>query len=105
MVQTDKVTWQGRSGRSYEHELHEIGDPLPSAPAVYVFCRQVDDGIYQPVYVGQTTDLERLEHHPWWCIKSQGATHISFEARPVKTARFIAEQDLIRGYDLPCNDG
>lgn len=103
MVQTATIVWQGRSGQGYRHELYPIGYPLPPAPAVYVFCRQDDDGSYQPVYVGQTTDLERLEHHPWWCIKSQGATHISFEAHPVMQARFAQEQDLIRKYAPSCN--
>ena len=106
MVQTLTIDWQGASGTPYTYEIVPIGSTLPAAAGNYVVCRRNDNGSYSAIYAGETGDLsERLDdHHKADCFKRYGATHVSYHANYVGVdARHAEEQDIIGGYNPPCN--
>jgi hypothetical protein len=105
-----RIFWTGISGLVYEFQLDPIGTAYHAFPGVYIFCRLAPDGLFHPLYVGETesfyarlTDQLRL-HHCWQRVCAAGATHISTLYVPGNlAARESIETDLRRGTQAPLN--
>jgi len=66
-------------GRTYEFQLHPIGTVYLPVPGLYIFCRLAANGRWDPLYVGETSNMQdRLtqSHHHWDRVIAAGATHI-----------------------------
>lgn len=106
MANEGTILWSGKSGEKYSYWIYKIGYAFASSPGNYVFARETESKTYQPVYIGQTSDLsERFDnHHKMPCIKRNGATHIcAHKNSSGETARQDEESDLIENYNPVCN--
>jgi hypothetical protein len=103
------IYWNG-TGKRYEFQLDQIGAVYRSIPGVYIFCKLAPNGMWDPVYVGETdnffrrlTNQLRL-HHCWQRICVERATHISTLHVPGADAlRLAIETDLRWSLNPPCN--
>lgn len=106
------VRWLGASGRVYEFETVPIGTwTYFPVPGVYIFCRDIGNDQFSPLYIGETDDFSRrigselVRHHKWDEVRLRGATHIATLVVPGHyTARLAVETDLRHGCKPPCND-
>jgi hypothetical protein len=106
-----RLTWRGASGTAYEFEHFKLAAVTFNPVAgVYIFCHQRQDGLWYPIYVGETDNFRRRlseefpGHHRLSDISRAGATHIC--ARVVaggNAERVRIESDLRHGLNPPCN--
>ena len=103
---TPTILWAGQSGRSYTFWIYPIGTNFCDKPGNYVYSRQTQPGMWSPVYVGQTENLnDRLSNHEkeLHAIRN-GATHIHAHVNNgTKQDRLDEETDLIRRWHPVCN--
>ena len=104
-TKTKTINWTGQSGQQYKYWIHPIGTNFKSEGGNYIFAKEISPNRWQPVYIGQTSDLsERFDnHHKEHCIKSNGATHIHVHTNASETSRLAEERDLIQKWDPVCN--
>jgi hypothetical protein len=105
------VRWFGASGTIYEFQLHDVGTAFKSRCGVYIFCRQINDGQYAPLYVGECDDFDgrvgrnRATHHKWQGVVTRGVSHVCTLFVPGDRAkRLRIEADLRQGLRPPLND-
>lgn len=106
------VKWPGLGGRQYRSELYPIGTGFKPVSGVYIFCKSSGYGQWDPIYVGESSDLNdrlntRLQsHHAWPRCKAMGATHVCVTAitypRPIQ-ARLDLETELRHSLTPPVN--
>jgi len=108
-VSPEPVFWFGASGTRYEFELNPLGVAYHPRPGVYIFCRPLGQGQWDPIYIGETDNFARRianelsAHHRWQCIRAAWATHICTLHVPNATERLRIEADL-RHHLIPhCN--
>ena len=103
---TGKVTFQGKSGKSYEYQIFPLWPSLKDEPGNYAFA--IDNGsTVKPLYFGETRSLnDRVNenHERWPCAKRNGANvvcaHLSSASVDIRCAE---EKDLVVNYDPACN--
>lgn len=98
------ITLVGRSGAKYSFHLYPWGTDFKAVGGVYAVLRHDADG-YAVTYVGETGDLsERFDnHHKATCFDRYRKTHIAARVEGSEPQRLAIEQDLIAGYNPPCN--
>lgn len=105
MVQQQTIRVQGASGTTYPFTVYPWGTPFQCFGAVYLVLRQLQNGNYRILYIGQTGDMsERFDdHHKEPCFRRNGRSHIGVLPEPSKPRRLAIERDLITAYNTPCN--
>lgn len=104
--QTPTCTWTGASGKQYKYWVHPIGTLLKAEPGNYIFAKLNGEGLWEPVYIGETEDLSSRfdDHHAKSCIVRNGATHV--HAHLTYGDRYVRlgeETDLRSNYRTHCN--
>lgn len=105
MVEPD-THWEGQSGKEYRYWIHPIGTDFTEDPGNYIYAKQVEPGRWEPLWIGQTSNLHDLLVDPEKaaCAKRNGATHVHAHTSPGReSARAAEEADLIARWDPPCN--
>lgn len=104
---TDKtVTANGASGVAYTFYVYPWGTDLKFVGGVYMVLRKgYQNGNYDVLYVGQTSDLsERLDdHHKKTCFDRNHKTHVAAMVESSEARRLNIEADLLRNYNPNCN--
>jgi hypothetical protein len=104
------ISWAGASGTLYEFQLHAIGAIYRPIEGVYIFCKQLGNGRFGALYVGETDNFQRRlthelrSHHSFQNVRLHGATYIS--TRHVggnRSYRLYVETDLRNSLNPPCN--
>lgn len=101
-----KISWPGKSGRTYDYFIYPIGTPFIDKPGNYLYARQPSAGHWQPTYIGQTSSLRNrlADHEKESCAKRNGATHIHVHvSSDSEDARTTEEYDLIARWQPACN--
>lgn len=99
----------GQSGRSYDFRLVPIGQKLPEAAGVYVFCRASRIGQWESVYVGKTNSLyERLctglaGHSGFHRAQEKRATHVAVMQVGDVSDRRAIKTDLEKQFVPACD--
>ena len=107
MTEVLAISWPGLSGRKYIYWIYEIGTVFDPAPGNFIFMKEVEPYTWEPVYIGQTSDLHELalDEYTRPCIHFHGATHISVhESSEFEQARRTEVSDLIKNYSPVCNN-
>ena len=98
----------GNSGKQYLYWIYEIGEKTGSNPANYVFVKETKPGWYEPVFIGQSSNIkgEVFENHPkWQCILRNQPTQICVRKSSKNEAERVAEvNDLVQKYKPDCNE-
>lgn len=105
-TQVQTITWRGQSGAGYKYWIYPISAEFKAVAGNYIYARETKPGSYQPIYIGQTSNLaERPDnHHKMPCIKLNGATHIHVHTNSGgEVARLSEETDLVRKWNTVCN--
>ena len=108
MADEPTVEWEGKSGKKYTYWIDPLGAIMKAEPGNYIFAREVPPNNFEPVYIGETGDLnDRLNvkpHEKMPCIQGNSATHIHTHTNDKgEKARRAEETDLIERWDTPCN--
>lgn len=98
---------EGRVRQGYVYPLpRDWNLNFKAEAANYIFAKVSPQNYWQPIYIGQTSDLsERFDnHHAQPCISRNGATHIHAHTNSAgEQARRAEETDLIQDHSPPCN--
>jgi hypothetical protein len=104
------VHWKGINGTVYEFQIHPIGIEYFPKPGVYIFCRNLGNGSFSSIYVGETDNFKRRltdelhSHHSIAGVRGHGATHICTLHVPGSLSnRLLIETDLRNSLKPPCN--
>jgi hypothetical protein len=106
--ETPMIYWKGKSGASYRYWILPIaiGRNLKPEPGNYIFAKETEPRVWDPVYVGETTNLsQRFDNHRHdeWISKS-GATHIHAHVNVCgDQARHDEEADIRHFYNPTFN--
>jgi hypothetical protein len=101
------INWPGKSGKNYLYYVYPIGTIFREDGGNYLFAKGNSQGYWEPVYIGQTNNLNRrLENHEKeGCATRNGATHIHAHTNPYgEDARLAEERDLILRWQPVCNE-
>jgi hypothetical protein len=106
--ETPTIYWKGKSGESYKYWILplDVGRNLKPEPGNYIFARESEPRTWDPIYVGETSDLsKRLDAHSKDdCISRNGATHIHAHVNIFgDQARHDEESDIRHFYSPNCN--
>lgn len=99
--------WLGKSGASYEYDIHPLETEFRSLPGNFIYAKQLEDGDWVPIYIAQTRDLhQRLEGHVRMeDAVANGATHLhAHYCSSGQAARCSEEHDLVLRWQPVCND-
>ena len=105
----ETTTCRGASGRIYTLEVFPIGTAFKPRPGVYVFARSDAYRRWEPIYIGQTTNLDdRLrehlsDHRNLNCIKAAKPTHVHVMAVSDPRERQEIERDIVAALHPLCN--
>lgn len=96
----DYIDWPGQSGQTYRYWfMQRTANGIKAEGGNYMFLRQLPNGRYLPVYIGQADNLQqRVPNHDRWdeAVKA-GATHVVGHTTPGgERARLAEERDLIQ---------
>jgi hypothetical protein len=94
------VDFPGLSGRAYRYWqlAGTAAQGIISANGNYMFVKQLANGNWLPIYIGQADDLKaRIPTHERWAdARRAGATHVMAHTTPAgEQARLDEERDLI----------
>ena len=105
MADTATIEWPGQSGKKYLHYIYPIGTGFQARGGNYIFCKLNAQGLWVPVYIGQTGDLESrfANHHATPCINRNEATHVHVHANDNEHSRLNEESDLLSKFNTFCN--
>ena len=106
MMEVLAMSWPGLSGRKYVYWIYEIGTVFAPAPGNYIFMKEVQSHTWEPVYIGQTADLQSLTDDEYIKpdIRLNGATHICVhESSESEEDRRTEVSDLVKNYYPVCN--
>lgn len=93
----DYIDWAGKSG-PYRYWFSNLTDSFKKEAGNYMFVKQLANGNWLPVYIGQADDLSaRLPNHERLAdAKRAGASHLMTHTTPAgEQARLAEEKDLI----------
>lgn len=103
-----EILWPGSSKRNYRYWIFPLNQVFnPSQPCNYIFARKNQAGLWEPVYIGEASDIqERFDtHEKWPSINLHGATHVmAHTTLGGKAVRLAEETDLRQNWWTPCND-
>ena len=102
----ESVTAKGASGAAYGFYVYPWGTDFKAIGGVYmVLHKGYQNGKYDVLYVGQTSDLsERLDnHHKKPCFDRNRKTHLAAMIESSEARRLNIEADLLRNYNPNCN--
>lgn len=103
---TDTIDWPGKSGKTYRYWFSSLTGSFKGEGGNYMFVRQLPNGNYLPVYIGQAASLfARLPNHDRLeDAKRAGATQLMSHTTPAgEQARLDEEQDLIERWQPVLN--
>ena len=108
MADERTVEWEGKSGTKYTYWISPLGATMKAEPGNYIFAREGPPNNFEPVYIGETGDLnDRLNvnpHEKMPCIQENGATHIHTHINSAgEVTRKAEETDLKERWKTPCN--
>ena len=106
MADEPTILWPGLSGDEYKYWIYPIGRQFEDQGGNYIFAKTNAAGQWEPVYIGQTNELQRRfsEHgNEGACIERNKATHVHVHLKEPEQARKAEEKDLILLYQPPCN--
>ena len=94
-----------RAAGRYTFPVYPLGADFEKLPAVYVITRRDLQGNHKVLYVGQTENLHDrfADHHKWWCMSQNGASHVCATVVTDEAQRLAMENDLTTAYRPPCN--
>ncbi len=100
-----EIDWEGQSGKEYRYWAHRIGTQFLREPGNFIYAREVEPGRWEPLYIGQTPNLEERLASPEKeaCAKQSGATHVHVHTTRRDSARTAEEADLIAKWAPACN--
>ena len=104
---TPTIVWKGVSKRRHVFWVYPIDDfPPLNDGGVYIFAVETSPGLFEPVYIGQT---ENLNHHMnnldgKVCARRNGATHIHVKFNEDMKMRIYDKSDLVKMWEPICND-
>ena len=107
ITEVPAIQWPGLSGRKYVYWIYDIGTIYAPAPGNFIFIKEVEPYMWEPVYVGQTADLHEIpfEEYTRPCIRLHGATHVCVhESSDYEDARLTEVSDIIKNYHPVCNN-
>ena len=101
--------FMGKSGTTYQFEVHAWGSEFEAAGGVYAITKRAvtnGKGSHIFIYFGQTGDLsERFEDHAKAsCFIKNGVNCICVHFESDEKTRLAIESDFLEGYGTPCND-
>jgi len=101
--------FMGKSGKTYQFEVHAWGADFEAAGAVYAITKRTvanGKGSHVFIYFGQTSNLaERLEDHPQTsCFTKNGVNCVCVHFESDEEIRLAIASDFTEGYGTPCND-
>ncbi|MBI2828939.1 MAG: hypothetical protein HYX77_06695 [Acidobacteria bacterium] len=102
-----EIYWEGQSGKEYQYWIHWIGTYFTNEPGNFIYAKEVEPGSWTPLYIGQTSSLERrlADDEKEACAKRNGATHVHVHTNRGGVARQSAEKaDLIAKWNPVCQD-
>ncbi len=105
-MSTDVIDWPGKSGNSYRYWFSAFTDTFKDEGGNYMFVKQIPNGNYLPVYIGQADSLrKRLSNHERFDeAKRLGATIVMTHTTPAgEAARLAEEADLIAYWQSALN--
>ena len=90
------VKWNGTKGREYPYTVYSIDVNFKAdQQGNYIFCREMSNGGWEAVYIGEGLLNERIsEHRKTGCVTRKGATHIHAHLN-TKEKAFNEETDLL----------
>ena len=102
------VDWTGKSGKTYRYWFTAsiTAEHLMAVEGNYMFVKQLPNGNWLPVYIGQCDDFKcRLPGHERIAEAERlGATHVMTHTTPAgEAARLAEERDLIAFWNPPLN--
>jgi len=106
-MNTPTIMWKGASKRRHLCWVYAIGDfTPPNDGGVYIFAVETSPGRFNPLYIGQTENLNqhmnRLKRKG--CVRGNGATHIHVKYNRDMKSRIYDESDLVKMWEPICND-
>jgi hypothetical protein len=104
---TPTIMWKGASKRRHLCWVYPIDDFSPlNEGGVYIFAVETSPGLFKPVYIGQTENLNQhmksLKRKG--CARGNGATHIHVKYNKDMKLRIYDESDLVKMWEPICND-
>lgn len=89
------VSWMGYDFNVYSPDVY-----WNDVPGVYIFTGRNAEGLWVPVYIGQTNSFKnRLpSHERWLSARGHGATHVHARVEYNEATRQSIETELIRGF-------
>ncbi|MGO9403266.1 MAG: hypothetical protein ACLPVW_07325 [Terriglobales bacterium] len=101
--------FMGKSGKTYQFEVHAWGSEFEAVGAVYAITKRSvtnGNGSHIFIYFGQTGNLsERFEgHEKADCFTRNGANCICVHFESDEELRLAIEADFLEGYGTPCNE-
>ncbi|MEO8458017.1 MAG: hypothetical protein ABI559_09410 [Chloroflexota bacterium] len=99
-----EVPWTGKSGRNYKYFVYKIGTEL-SGPGNFVFTRRAANGDHDPIFFGQTKDLQQslATQAKAGQVVEAGATHVCVHNEVNEGKRAVELSDLVTEHHPPCN--
>jgi excinuclease UvrABC nuclease subunit len=102
----DYIDWLGSSGNRYRYWFTDLSLPIKDEPGNYMFVKQLANGNWLPVYIGQADSLsKRLAGHDRLAdAQRAGATHAMTHTNHAgEQARLDEERDLIQYWSPSLN--
>lgn len=100
------IDWPGLSGKTYRYWTLDLNGPIKDVAGNYMFVRQLPNGNYVPVYIGQCDNLQgRCSTHERAAdARAAGATlMMAHTTLTGEQARLDEERDLIQKWNPPLN--
>lgn len=106
MINTPTLTIHGLSGNIYTFYTYKLPVSFDRKGGVYLFTKLLPNGAHKYIYLGITGDLsERFdEHHKAYCIRANGATHLSAFVLHSEQERKKVEKDIMAIISTTCNE-
>jgi excinuclease UvrABC nuclease subunit len=100
------IDWTSNSGQTYRYWFSQFADPLKDEAGNYMFVKQLANGNWLPVYIGQADSLKNrvTNHERLDEAKRAGATYVMTHTTPAgEQARLAEEKDLIQKWSPVLN--
>ena len=101
-----KCAWPLGNGQTISFNVYDSNENWSKVGGLYIFAYLAKDGIWRPLYIGQTDDFSaRLPSHERLNEAIQrGATHIHAAVVPLAANRDTLERRLIASLQPPMNE-
>ena len=91
--------------RNYEFTIYPMDATWNDVGGIYIFSGQGQDGLWRPLYIGQTNSFKtRLPNHDRWAEAQRlGATHVHARKEEQEATRLAREAELIQAFQPRLN--